>query len=491
MKLKKILEKIKILSYDGNLDVEISDVSYDSRRIVSNCVYVCLEGFNYDGHDFVSQAIKNGAKAVVAFKKINTDNKNITIIYVENTRKSLAYMSASFFLNPASELITIGVTGTNGKTTCSFMIRDILKNSGIKTAIIGTIGIIFEDKKIKIENTTPESYEIQKYFRMMVSKGYKCVVLEASSLGLKWNRLDAINFDYGIFTNFSSDHIGGDEHKDLDEYLTCKSMLFQRCKEGILNIDDENYKKILKNHTCKIKTFGFSKNADFVASNSHLLIKPKYYGVRFDLFGEKKLQVDVSVPGKFNVYNALAAIAVCCQFKEEIKDKIILKSLDEIKITGRAEFIDIPLDYDLFIDFAHNDISMKNILKTLREYKPRHLIVAFGSGGERPKVRRFEMGEAAGKLADFSVITSDNPRGEDIFNIIDDIRIGLEKTNNAYAVFPDRKNAIEYCMNIAQEGDIVVLAGKGHEDYQYTKNGKEPFEEKKIVYSILEGMRAN
>ncbi|MDR1467506.1 MAG: UDP-N-acetylmuramoyl-L-alanyl-D-glutamate--2,6-diaminopimelate ligase [Oscillospiraceae bacterium] len=483
MQLKNLLLKVEVLSFCGNPNIEISDIVYDSRRAFAGCVFVCLKGNSEDGHDFAKDAVKKGAVAVVASEKL--DLEDIVVVYVENTRKSLAIMSAAFFSYPALELLTIAITGTKGKTTCAFMMQSILKFSSIRAATIGTVGVVFDDEIIKLNNTTPESYDVQKYLRAMVDRGYECAIIEVSSLGLKWHRVEGIFFDYGLFTNFSSDHIGENEHKNLREYLECKSMLFRQCRKGILNLDDENFNEILKDHTCEIVTFGFTKGVDFLASNSHLLSKSESLGVRFNLSGERNLVVDVSVPGKFSVYNALASIAVCCQLKNRIPDKAIILGLDKIKIRGRVEVVKTPFDYILMIDFAHNAISMKSILTTLREYKPSRLIVLFGSGGERSKVRRLEMGEMAGKFADFSILTSDNPRSENELDIIDDIRKSMDKTGGNYVVFPNRVDAINHCVRIAKRGDIIVLAGKGHEDYQYTKNGKEHFDEREIVAAAL------
>jgi UDP-N-acetylmuramoyl-L-alanyl-D-glutamate--2,6-diaminopimelate ligase len=479
-----LLKDANVLSCNGELNLEISDIIYDSRKAVPNCLYVCLRGHMQNGHDFFKEAIKRGAIAIVASEKLDAP-ETTTTIYVENTRKALAVISAAFFSHPASKLLTIAITGTKGKTTCASMIRCILRHANIKTASIGTIGVVFDNEIIDLDNTTPESYEIQKYLSIMVDRGYECAIMEVSSLGLKWHRVDSMTFDYGLFTNFSPDHVGENEHKNLDEYLSCKSILFSRCHVGILNLDDENFNEILKNHTCDIVTFGFKKGADFLASDCHLISKREFLGVRFNLSGKKNLTLDVPVPGKFSVYNALGAISLCCQLKDKISDKAIIAGLSSVKTRGRTEIINTPSDYTLMIDFAHNAVSMKSILMTLREYKPNRLVVLFGAGGERSKGRRCEMGKIAGKLADFSILTSDNPRSEDVLDIIDDIKKALDKTRANYAVFPDRADAINHCIRIANKGDIIVLAGKGHENYQYTKKGKEYFDEREVISAAL------
>lgn len=481
MKLEKLLTRLNYTLVSGRTDIEISDVIYDSRKACKDCVFVCLKGANLDSHKFAQNAVDSGAVAVVVSEDIEIHNA--TVIKVNDTRKALAFMSAEYFGNPAEELTTIGITGTKGKTTTASMIHSILEKGGYKTGIIGTLGIIIGDELIKTANTTPESYEIQQAMRKMIDKGCKCVVMEASSLGLKWHRTDGFIFDYGVFTNFSHDHIGGDEHASMEEYLECKSMLFRQCTTGIINIDDANAENIIKNHTCSVETYGFSENAQLRASDDELISKPGYLGVRFNVSGKLNMTADVDIPGKFTVYNALSAIAVCMHFnltKEQIFD-----GLNEVKVKGRVEPVKIPGNFTLLIDYAHNAVSMENILETLREYHPKRLVTLFGAGGNRPRDRRYEMGEISGKLSDLSVITEDNSRFENVMDIIEDIKVGINKTNGKYVVIPDRTDAIRYCIENAQDGDIIVLAGKGHEDYQ-DKNGKKThYDEREVIADII------
>lgn len=481
MKLEQLLTRLNYTLVSGNTDIEISDVIYDSRKACKDCVFVCLKGANLDSHKFAQSAVDSGAVAVVVSE--DTEIHNATVIKVNDTRKALAFMSAEYFGNPAEELTTIGITGTKGKTTTASMIHSILEKGGYKTGIIGTLGIIIGDELIKTANTTPESYEIQQAMRKMIDKGCKCVVMEASSLGLKWHRTDGFIFDYGVFTNFSHDHIGGDEHASMEEYLECKSMLFRQCTTGIINIDDANAENIIKNHTCSVETYGFSEKAQLRASDDELISKPGYLGVRFNVSGKLNMTADVDIPGKFTVYNALSAIAVCMHFnltKEQIFD-----GLNEVKVKGRVEPVKIPGNFTLLIDYAHNAVSMENILETLREYHPKRLVTLFGAGGNRPRDRRYEMGEISGKLSDLSVITEDNSRFENVMDIIEDIKVGINKTNGKYVVIPDRTDAIRYCIENAQDGDIIVLAGKGHEDYQ-DKNGKKThYDEREVIADII------
>lgn len=310
MKLKAILKTTEYSLVRGNDEVEISDIIYDSRKVESGAAFVCLKGYNSDGHSYARDAVDKGAAALIVSDDVDVDG-NVTIVKVKDTREALAYMSAEFFGNPAKELTTIAITGTKGKTTTVAMIKRILECAGIKSGTIGTLGIIIGDRHIKTNNTTPESYEVHKAMREMADFGCKAMIIEASSIGLKWHRVDAIEFDYGIFTNFSHDHIGGAEHKDMEEYLQCKAMLFRKCRVGIVNRDDEKWTEIIKDASCKTETFGFDKNADLVATDDRLLSKPGFLGVSFRSEGKVEADIDVAIPGHFSVYNALAAIGVC------------------------------------------------------------------------------------------------------------------------------------------------------------------------------------
>ncbi|MBQ6498615.1 MAG: UDP-N-acetylmuramoyl-L-alanyl-D-glutamate--2,6-diaminopimelate ligase, partial [Ruminococcus sp.] len=345
-------------------------------------------------------------------------------------------------------------------------------------------GILIDNRIYKTNNTTPESYEIQQAMRRMINEGCKAMVIEASSLGLKWHRTDGIVFDYGVFTNFSSDHIGDSEHKDMAEYLASKALLFKRCKTGIINIDDESAAGVTEGHTCEIETYGYSESADLVAHGDELVAKAGFIGVHFKTTGAEELSVDVAIPGRFSVYNALAAIAVCRHF--DIDKKAILDGLRTVKVKGRVEVVPVPGNYTMLIDYAHNAVSMENVLSTLREYKPHRLITMFGAGGNRPKNRRFEMGEVSGRLSDLSVVTEDNSRFEDVNDIIADIKVGLDKTDGKYIVIPNRIDAIRYCIENAEAGDIIVLAGKGHEDYQEIRGVKYHMDEREIIADILD-----
>lgn len=480
MLLCDLLNGLKYSS-SGSTEVEITDLVFDSRKVKKGCAFVCLCGSTVDGHEFARQAAEAGAAAIIAQHPMEVPG--VPVVMVENTRYALAVLSAAYFRHPADDIRVIGITGTKGKTTSSYMIRAILESAGIKTGLIGTIGTVIGDQVIQTDNTTPESYDVQRYLRMMADVGCKAAVIEASSIGLKDHRVSGFTFDIGLFTNFSPDHIGGSEHKSLEEYLQCKNMLFRQCRTGVINIDDENWERIIANHTCEIETYGFHKEAGLRALNEKLISRPGYLGVHFDVAGQLDLSVDVDIPGKFSVYNALGAIAVCRHFG--ITEDDYINGLNTVKVKGRVEPVLVPGNYTLLIDYAHNALSMENILETLREYQPHRLVCMFGAGGNRARSRRFEMGEVSGRMADLSVITADNSRYEDVMDIIEDIKVGINKTGGKYVVIPDRKEAIRYCMENAEDGDIVVLAGKGHEDYQEIKGVKYHLDEREVIADIL------
>ncbi len=489
MTLNFLLKDFLYTIIKGDTNIPISNICYNSKNAEQDCVFVCLKGFDTDGHKYINSAIENGAVAVVISDDVEVP-QNITVIKVCDTRIALAYMSCAYFDYPANSLKTVAITGTKGKTTTVSIIKNILEKNNIKTGTIGTLGVIIGDDVFKTPNTTPESYEIQKAMRQMVDSGCKCVVIEASSLGLKWHRTDGVIYDIGVFTNFSPDHIGSSEHENMEEYLNCKSLLFKQCKTGIINIDDKNYKDIIKNHTCSTQTYGFNENADIYACNDNLVCTSDFLGVQFDTKGSfDAKELSLPIPGKFSVYNALAAISVCTHFDIDIT--LLKEALSTSYVKGRVEVVKTPYEYTLLIDYAHNAVSMENVLSIIKAYKPNRLITLFGAGGNRPKGRRYEMGEISGKLSDLSVITADNSRFENVLDIIEDIKVGINKTKGEYIVIPDRKEAIRYVIENGQKGDIIILAGKGHEDYQEIKGVKHHFDEREVIADILNDISKN
>lgn len=478
-----LLQEISYTCIRGKTDCMITDVVYDSRKIKKNCMFVCLKGNRYDGHDFIEDAVLAGAVCIVVENNVDAKcNKEITIIKVEDTRYALAYISAAYFGYPAKKLITIGITGTKGKTTTTYMVKSILEHAGYKVGLIGTIEVIMGNTVIASDNTTPESYLVQKYFAKMAECGCEVVVMEVSSQGLMLHRTEGFIFDYGIFTNIKGDHIGPGEHKDFQEYLSCKGKLFRQCKTGIVNMDDRNYKEVIRNHTCKIETFGFHAYADYQAKEVHLIKEENGLGVAFQVSGKVCTKICTAMPGMFSVYNALTAVAICHHFG--VKKEMMTAGLKQVKVKGRVETFFCRDKKTVIIDYAHNAYALESVLRTIRAYEPGRLICVFGCGGNRAKSRRYEMGEISGKLADLTIITSDNPRYEEPHQIIDDIVCAIKKTGGEYVAIADRKEAIYYAMEHARIGDIILLAGKGHETYQEIKGVKYPMDEHLILQEI-------
>lgn len=482
MKLTALLEELKYEVKQGNADTEVTTLVYDSRKVEAGSVFVCISGSVRDAHDFIPEVVEKGARAVIVEKEV-TAAEGVTVIKVEDTRYALACMAAAYFGHPAEKLKTIGITGTKGKTTTTYMIKSILEASGIRTGLIGTIEIIIGEKHIPAKNTTPESYEVQEYFHQMVEAGLEAVVMEVSSQGLMLHRVSGFTFDYGVFTNLEPDHIGENEHKDFADYMHCKSLLFSQCRQGILNADSEHLEGILAGHTCKVETFGFSEKADLRAENMKLIHEPGLIGVEYHVGGLMDFDVDINVPGRFSVYNSLTAIAICRHFG--VDEAVIKEALRHVVVKGRIEIVPISPRFTLMIDYAHNAMALESLLTTLKEYEPKRLVCMFGCGGNRAKSRRYEMGEVSSRLADLTVVTSDNPRFEEPLDIIWDILVGVKKADGAYVTIPDRKEAIEYCIKNAKDGDVIILAGKGHEDYQEIKGVKHPMDERVLIADIL------
>ncbi|MDD5949173.1 MAG: UDP-N-acetylmuramoyl-L-alanyl-D-glutamate--2,6-diaminopimelate ligase [Lachnospiraceae bacterium] len=482
MRLSELLKDITYTCLQGDENQEITQLLMDSRKACEGGVYVCIVGAVRDGHDFARDVVEQGVKALIVEHPVSVP-KDITVIQVENTRYALACMSAAYFGYPDRELITIGITGTKGKTTTTYMVKAILENAGFKTGLIGTIETIIGDEKIPASHTTPESYVVQETFRKMVDAGCKCVVMEVSSQGLMLHRVSGFTFNYGIFTNLEPDHIGPNEHKDFEDYAACKAKLFRQCEVGIFNQDSEHLSKVLEGHTCQVETYGFGEGADLRASNVELVDKGGKLGVSYHVSGLLDMDAQVDIPGKFSVYNSMTAIAICRHFGVSTED--IQKALVDIKVKGRVELVPISKRFTLMIDYAHNAMSLKSLLTTLREYQPKRLVCLFGCGGNRSRDRRFEMGEVSAKLADLTIVTSDNPRNEEPEKIIEDILVGVQRGGGTYVTIPDRQDAIRYAIEQAQEGDVIVLAGKGHEDYQEIKGQKYHMDERELIANVV------
>lgn len=485
MRLTQLLERLRYEVSQGSDGINVTELINDSRKVTEGSVFVCISGAVSDGHAFARDVAEKGAAALVVEKDVDVP-ENVTVIRVEDTRYALALMSAAYFGYPAEKLKVIGITGTKGKTTTTYMVKSILEGVGHKVGLIGTIEALIGGKSIPANNTTPESYTIHKYFAEMVEAGCDSVVMEVSSQGLMLHRTAGIMFEIGIFTNLGEDHIGPNEHKDFEDYKRCKGILFTQCRLGIANVDDPWYEDVFKGATCKVETFGFTEKADLRAVDIEHITRPGYLGVRYHVSGLMDFDVEIDIPGDFSVYNSLTAIAVCRHFDVPVEN--IQKALKVAKVRGRIEMVKVSDEFTMMIDYAHNAMSLESLLHTLRDYKPERIVTIFGCGGNRSKTRRYEMGEVSGRMSDFTIITSDNPRFEEPQDIIDDIITGIKKTDGEYIAVCDRKEAIRYSIEHGRPGDVIVLAGKGHETYQEIKGVKYDMDDRVLVKEVLEEM---
>ena len=483
MKLAELVSSLDYQLLQGSLDTEVTEVENDSRKVQEGYLFFCISGSVRDGHSFAGEVVEKGASVLVVEKPVEVP-ETVTVIQVPSSRYAMGVMSSYFYGEPSKQLKVISITGTKGKTTTTYMIQSMLEKTGHKTGLVGTIEVQTGSRTITSAQTTPESLALQRYLKEMVENGLDSVVMEVSSQALMLDRVAGVDFDYGIFTNLSEDHIGPNEHASFEEYRMWKSKLFQMCKVGIFNEDDDNYREILKGHTCRVITYGVHDTADYQARDWHLYHENGHLGIRYQLTGRIRGEMKVNIPGKFSIYNSLAAIAIANELG--VPEKNIQEVLETIRVRGRVELVPISDQFTILIDYAHNAVSLESILETLKEYHPNRLISVFGCGGNRSKVRRYEMGEVSGKLADFTIITSDNPRFEEPQDIINDIITGISKTDGKYIEIIDRKEAFRYAIMHAQPGDIIVLAGKGHEDYQEIKGVKYHMDERELIREVLE-----
>lgn len=479
MKLSNILRNLNFKTNNNIDNIDIKDIAYNSSKVKENYIFVALKGETVDGHKYVNNAYDNGARVFILEDDVNLPDDAMKI-FVENTRKALSKISDNYFGNPSKKLKIIGVTGTKGKTTITNYISAVLNNSNINTGIIGTNGAFFNGHVEETLNTTPESYELHRIFKLMLDSGVQCVSMEVSSGGIMMDRVSDVDFDIGIFSNLSLDHVGPKEHPTFDHYMNCKSKLFKMCKHGIINIDDKYANNIIDNATCTIETFSMYKNSDLKAIDTKYSCNIDSLGTHFKYKNnEQNVEVFISSPGEFSVYNALAVIGVCKYLN--IETSIMLEALKYAQVDGRLQVLnDLPYA-KIMIDYAHNGDSLKNVLRALKQYKPNRLICLFGSVGGRTKLRRKELGDIAAKECDLCILTSDNPDFEDPMDIINDISKSFIDTNCMHIKIPDREEAIKRAMSIAREGDIILLAGKGHEKYQLINGKKVTFDEAKIV----------
>ena len=486
MKLIKLFKDIKYTLIKGNMEEEITDIVYDSRKAKEGTLFLAIVGSQVDGHEFIEDAIKKGVKVVVVSKDVKVKD-DITVIKVDDTRRILSKLTMILFNYPQSKLKTIAITGTKGKTTTSFMIKSILEEAGYKCGLIGTTGVFINDKMYPSHNTTPESYEIIKYMDEMVKDDIHFMVMEVSSQALKYDRVNDIIFDYGVFTNLTRDHIGENEHDSMEDYVSSKAKLFNQSNYGIFNMDDKYFYDMVSGGDSTINTFGYDEKADLCAKKMNLIRDKGFIGIELETDGVIKDKFKISTPGKFSSYNAMAAILTCHLIG--IDTKYMKKALSNFSVRGRVEPVHVSDDFTLLIDYAHNGVSTESILSTIRDYDPGRIVTIFGCGGNRSKDRRYEMGEMAGKYSDYCIITEDNNRFEEFKDIANDILVGISKTDCKYTIIPDRKEAIKYAIVNGKKGDIIMLIGKGHEDYKEIKGVRYPFDERVIIKEILDEIK--
>ena len=491
MELKSILSGLEGLKVRGNLEVNVENVQNNSKEIKQNDMFIAIKGFDFNGHEHILEAIQNGAKVILAQidemnrEMIDQIPEDVTLILTGDTRYAGAIVACNFYHNPSRKFKLIGVTGTKGKTTTTYMIKEILEKQGIKVGLIGTVASYVEDKKIADNtNTTPESLELQRIFSIMADEKCDAVVMEVSSQSLKLNRVAGCDFDIGIFTNFAEDHISNKEHPNMEDYFESKVKLFKMCKKGFINADDVYAIRIPKLvPECNFTTYGIDNHCELLAKD--ITVTNQYVDFKVKI-NDKNERVKVSIPGRFSVYNSLAAIAVATTFgcsSENIKEALV-----NIRVPGRSELVDNKLGLTIMIDYAHTPESLEKILSSVKIYTKGRVISVFGCGGDRDKNKRPMMGEVSGRVADYTIITSDNPRTEDPEEIVKEVEEGIKKTNAKYECIVDRVEAIKKAISMANKRDIIVLAGKGHEQYQEINKKRYPFDENAIVNEIINEM---
>lgn len=474
MKLSQILKGIKVLNEYS--DIDVLDVTQDSRLVKEGSLFVCIKGAAFDGHSVAGEMLTKGACAVVVEKDMGLDNQ----VIVENTRGIFSYICANFFSNPAEKLKLIGLTGTNGKTTTTFLIKQILENVGKKVGLIGTVQNMIGDEAYPAKYTTPDPYELQNLFSLMVEAGCEYCVMEVSSQALAQGRVNGVRFAVGAFTNLTQDHL--DYHKTWENYFNAKRLLFENCDIAVTNADDENGLKIIEGlNFDKVVTYAVNRNdATYVAKN----VTFKSNGVEYELVGDKIGRCSCPIPGRFSVYNSLCAAS--CALALGISFEQVLMAISKSKgVKGRIEVVPCDRDFTIIIDYAHSPDGLENIISSLKEIAKGRVVTLFGCGGDRDKTKRPKMGKIAAELSDYCIVTSDNPRSENPSAIIQDILEGMKGVKTPYTVVENRKEAIAYAIEHAKKDDIILLAGKGHETYQILPTGTIHFDEREAVAEIL------
>lgn len=485
MRLSKVLDKNLVTKISGNPEIEIDKVCYDSRKAEKNCVFVCIVGFETDGHKYIESALSKGAKAIVVQEgsEIPEIPSDITVAYSCDTRKMLAAMAANFFDHPEKKLKMIGVTGTNGKTTVTTLIKSVLEFEKKNVGLIGTNANYINGKIIETERTTPESYDLYELLAQMVKEGVEYVIMEVSSHSLDLDRVYGINFLVGAFTNLTQDHL--DFHKTMENYKEAKKKLFSISDTAVINTDDAAGSEYAAGVKCPVLSYSIENSSTFKASD----IKISARGVIFDMEHDGKVhKVRLGIPGKFSVYNALCALS--CVVAAGIPVETAIEALTFAKgVMGRCETVYTNTDYTVIIDYAHTPDGLENIISTVKEFCDGRVITLFGCGGDRDRTKRPIMGRIAAELSDYCIVTSDNPRTENPAEIINDIMVGVKDTDCEHTVIENRREAIGYALSFAKRGDCIILAGKGHETYQIIGKTKNHFDEREIIKEFLEEVK--
>lgn len=494
MLLNKLISKVEVINKVGDLNLDITNIHSDSRKIKEGGLFVAINGFTKNGIDFIPNAIENGATAIIVEPEVDITSldvpANMPIISVKNTRKALANIACEFYGNPSKKLKLIGITGTKGKTTTTFMVKSILQKHGLNVGLIGSIAVYINDEKIEdTDRTTPESIEIQKHLAMMVEKNVDVAIIEVSSQAMKLNRVDGCEFEVGLFTNLTEDHISPKEHPNMEDYFNCKLELIKLAKYGVINNDDETVRKVknlLPNK--EIRTFAIHNDADFKVNPDTVVITDSYIDFSI-LYNGKEEKIEACIPGKFSVYNASGAIAVCSYFGVEADE--IREALKDLKVLGRSELVPNKLGLTIMIDYAHTPSSLESILTAVRTYAKGKVICAWGVGGDRDAAKRPVMGEISGRLADYTVLMSDQVRTEDPLKILKEIEVGIIPTGKPYKIIVDRTEGIRYAISIAKPGDIIVIPGLGHDLYLERNGVKYPYDERKVIAKLIDEMIAS
>lgn len=489
MKLNDLLQGLEVLENANYLNLDITNIHSDSRKIKQGGLFVAINGYLKNGIDYLESAIQNGAVAAIVEPEtcLQDINTNIPLIKVKNTRKSLAILSLNFYDNPSRKFKLIGITGTKGKTTSTFMTKALLEAHGLKVGLIGSIAVYIGDEKIEdTDRTTPESPEIQKYLARMVEEKCDVVIIEVSSQAMKLDRVAGCDFDIGLFTNLSEDHISKNEHANMEEYFSCKTDLIKLCKLGIINIDDETVSRVKDIVTnIPIKTFAIRNNADITADLDTLKITPSYVDFKMHIDGKDE-QIEVGIPGEFSVYNSLGAISIAHEFG--VTPNEIRQALKNIRVLGRNELVPNKLGLTILIDYAHTPSSLESILTSVKAYAKGRIICAWGVGGDRDATKRPIMGEISGRLADYTILMSDQVRTEDPLKILKEIEVGVKKSGGEYTLIVDRTEGIRHAISIATTEDIIVIPGLGHDLYLEKNGVKYPYDERKVIAKLIDEM---